>query len=170
VSPPLAVPHGNVSAGQNIAERHAMSIIRRLAIIAAAIALALGMGGMTVGAGAATTVAAVSHAQAGTRSASPDFTCSGGDTCVFTGDDWNGTYNEETNLYLSSSCAVSDKTWCSFSQYFNGLARPGSLTVAPGSAGGDWHLDAARLAGGRSLHDSSPARPVTVDDSKRVLP
>jgi hypothetical protein len=106
-----------------------MSIIRRLAIIAAVIAAALGMGSMTVGAGAATTVAAASHAQAGTRSASPDFACSAGDTCIFTGDNWNGTYNEETNLYLSSSCSVQAKTWCSFSQYFNGLARPGSLTV-----------------------------------------
>jgi len=105
-----------------------VSVIRRLVIMAAAIAAALGTGSLTVSAGAATTVAAVSHAQAGVRSASPDFTCSEGDTCVFTGDNWNGNYQVQPNSTLSDSCAVSDKVWCSFSSYF-GIARPGSLTI-----------------------------------------
>ena len=76
---------------------------------------------------AATTVAAVSHAQAHTSSASPDFSCSGGYTCVFTGDDWNGTYQVQQNSYLADYCTAK-VGWCSFADYF-GIARPGSLTI-----------------------------------------
>jgi hypothetical protein len=106
-----------------------MSLIGRVAIIAATIAGALGTGGLTVSTGAATTPAVISRVQAGARLTSPDFSCPEGSTCVFQGDDWNGSVSTKRNEYLDHHCpSMGSERPCSFSEYF-AISRPGSLTI-----------------------------------------
>lgn len=71
-----------------------MEVMRRLAVLAAAGAAAIGL---ALGTGASTAHASVTPASAAASSASPDFTCPSGVTCFFSNDDYTGTVWEKGN-------------------------------------------------------------------------
>jgi Peptidase inhibitor family I36 len=103
-----------------------MNVVRRLSVRVAILAAAiLGAGGLVLSAGVATANASVGPAATSAASVSPDFTCPSGDTCFFSGDDYNGTVWEFTNSELAGG------TMYPFS-YF-GIPNPGSAHINGGS-------------------------------------
>jgi hypothetical protein len=106
-----------------------MHVVRRLSIRVATLAAAiLAVGGLALNAGAATADASVRPAGISATAASPDFTCTAGYTCFFSGDNFNDTWWELENSQWDGGIP----------HYFSDLG----ISPNPGSA----HMD-----GGSSL-------------------